>query len=85
MRTSVAVVMAVSVLFVGFVAVSQSAENVESTAVNGSNATHDAYNLSTGVFDNVGTYGSRALVYGGVGAIVVVSLGYLVMAGRRGR
>lgn len=82
MRTTVAVLLAITILFVGFTAVSESAQQTEQIALNNSGG--DAWNLSTDVYGGIGEAGSSALVYGGIGAIVLVSLGVLVAAGNSG-
>lgn len=84
MRTILAVVLAITILFVGVTAMSNSAQQSEATALNSSNASSDAYNLSTDVYGGIGEAASGALVYGGVGAIVLVALGFLVAAGNTG-
>lgn len=84
MRTTVAVLLVIVLLFVGVTAISESAQQSKDTAMNTSNATSDAWNLSTDVFGGTTTAASSALVYGGIGAIILVALGILVAAGNTG-
>jgi len=72
-------------LFVGFIALSNAAQDVEPTALNGTNASATAYNTTEGIINGLGQAMSPAVVFGGVGAFVVVVLGYLVVAGNSGR
>lgn len=85
MRTTLAVLLAISILFVGVTAMSEAGQQSEDTALNSSNSSADAWNMSTDVYGGLGDAGSSALVYGGIGAIVLVSLGILVNAGGSGR
>lgn len=79
MRTSVAVLLAISVLFVGVTALSESAQQTKPTL--NSSSSNASYNLSVDVFTGVSEAGGQALVYGGIAAIIIVSLGILVVAG----
>lgn len=74
--------LAISVLFVGLTAVSESAQQTQPT-LSTTNA-NESFDLATGVFGGVGQAGGQALVWMGIGSIVVVSLGLLVAAGRGG-
>lgn len=85
MRTTVAIAIAVSVLFLGVTAMSQAAQDAESTGLNASDG-GAAYNTSVELFTGLGTVGGQAVVYGGVAAIVLGSIGLLWLAGNsRGR
>lgn len=85
MRTTVAIALAVSVLFVGVIAMSQAAQDSEATAMNASDG-GAAYNTSVDLFTGVGEVGGQGVVFFGVAAIVLSSLGLLWLAGNnRGR
>lgn len=83
MRVSVAMGMAISVLFVGVIAISEAAQQSEQRAMNASNSSARAYNVSVDVFGGVGQTG-EGIVWFGIAAIVLVALGILVVAGRSG-
>lgn len=86
MRTILAIVMAIAVIFVGAYALSYQAQGVQDVAVdNGTQATADAYNLTTDVTEGLVQVYSPALVFMGIAVIVLVALAYLVVAGRSGR
>lgn len=86
MRASVAVFMAISILFVGVFAISESAQDAQGPAVaNGTDATASAYNTSEGVFEGVAQVSSDAVVWVGIAAVIVVALGLLYMASQSGR
>lgn len=87
MRTSVAVLLAVVIVFMGVFALSIQSDRVADTALsnNSTNATSDAYNTTNGVFEGVLGAMSPALVWMGAGAIILVSLGVLVGAHSGGR
>lgn len=81
-RTSVAGLMSITVLFVGLYAVSESAEQHQS-GVN-SSAAENASDMADGVFNGIFQAGT-GIVWFGVAAFVVVALGFLVYAGAGGR
>lgn len=84
MRVTVAAVTAITALFVGVTAISESAQQAQPTLSSAnSSAANASYNLSVGVFTGASQAGI-GIVWFGVGAIVVVALGMLVMAGRSG-
>lgn len=83
MRASVAILGAVTFLFVGFTAISESAQQAEPSV--SSTPANESYQLGVDVFTGVGQAGGQMLVLGGIGAIVVISLGVLVVAGGGGR
>lgn len=82
MRASVAILGAITFLFVGFTAISESAQQAE-PGLN-STASNSSYQLGVDVFTGVGEAGGQALVYGGIGAIVLIALGIAVVAGSGG-
>lgn len=82
MRTTVAALLAISVLFVGVTAISEQAQQVEGTL--NTTAANQSYNLSVGVFSGIGQ-ASIGIVWFGIAAIVLMSLGALVVAGGGGR
>ena len=84
-RSSVAILGGISMLFVGIIAVSMAAQSSESTAMNGSQNAQDAYNATEGVFNGLGQAMGPGIVWMGVGAFVLISLGYLVYAAQSGR
>lgn len=82
MRTVVAMLLSISMLFVGVTAISESAQQAEDTAMQ-TNASADAWNLSTEVFGGIGQAGV-GIVWFGIAAVVLVALGFLVYAGASG-
>lgn len=86
MRASVAVFLAVSILFVGVFAISESAQQAHDPAVvNGTDATASAYNTSEAVFEGVAQVSSDAVVWVGIAAVIVIALGLLYVASQSGR
>jgi len=77
MRTTVGLLGAISMLFVGVVAISQSATQAESEVT--TTAETEAYSVVEGVFSGLGFAGD-AIVWGGIAAVVLVALGVLVTA-----
>lgn len=84
MRTTVGVGLGVVILFIGTIALSEGAQQSEATAMNSSSGA-EAWNVSTEVFNGIGQVAGPGVVWMGVAAIVLVSLGILVTAGRSGR
>lgn len=84
MNTSIATLGGASMLFVGVYALSESASQSESTALQ-TDAGGSAYNTSVAVFDGLGQAASPGLVYMGVAALILVSLGILVSTAGGGR
>jgi len=80
-RTSVASLLSITILFVGIFAVSESAQQHQS-GVN-STAAENASSMADGVFNGVFQAG-QGIVWFGVAAVVVVALGFLVAAGASG-
>lgn len=86
MRVIEAVGMAVTMLVIGFFALSEAAQQTKDAAVtNGTNSTSTAWNASTEIFGGLGEAAGPAVVFMGVAAIIAVALGFLVIAGRSGR
>lgn len=86
MRTVVAVLGGIVMLFVGWFGLSEAAQQTQDTAVtNGTNATGAAYNATTGIFEGLGATAGPAIVWMGIGAAIIVALGFLVIAGNSGR
>lgn len=84
MRAILAILLAIVILFGGFVALSYQSQAVGSTVDNGTNATQEAYNFSNQVYEGLGQVFSPAVVWMGIGAIVLLGLGFLVyVAGGR--
>lgn len=86
MRTILAVVLAITILFGGLIAISTQGQSVQDAAVaNGTNASADAYNFTTEVFEGVGAAFGPAVVWLGLGAVVLIALGLLTYAAQSGR
>lgn len=78
--------MAVVMAVVGIQAIGTQAGSSRDAAVaNGTNESAAAWNMTTQIFAGGGEALAPALVFGGVAAVVLVSLGILVTAGRSGR
>jgi hypothetical protein len=76
----------VVVLFVGWQALGIAAERSRDAAVvNGTNESAAAWNMSTGVFEGIGAAASPAIVWGGVAAFILLSLGLLIAVQGGGR
>jgi len=84
MRTSLGILLAITMFFVGVVAMSQAGQRVEEPVMNSSNDTVSAFNTTNDVFGGLATVTGESLAWMGVGAIVVVALGVLVYAGNQG-
>jgi len=84
MRASVAVVASVSMAVVGVFAVSQASQQAAPTVANSSNDTQAAADAANQVFGGLFQGLSPALVFMGIAAIVVISLGILVGVYRGG-
>jgi hypothetical protein len=83
MRTVVAALGGITVLFVGVIAMSESAQQAE-PALNTA-AANESYAAAEQVFGGVAGGGGQAVVWAGIGAVVLVALGFLLVAGRSGR
>lgn len=78
MRASIAVAGSVSMVVVGVFAVSQASQQAQPVVNNSSNDTQAAADAANQVFGGLFTGLSPALVFMGVAALVVISLGILV-------
>lgn len=79
LRAFLAVILAIVIVFIGLTAISYQAQSVEDAAVtNGTNETAEAYNLTTDVYEGVGDALPGILVYGGIGVLVLLALGFLL-------
>lgn len=81
-RTVLASLTAISVLFVGVFAMSESAQQAEPTL--NTTAANESYSVAEQVFTGMGQAGT-GIVWFGIAAIVVVALGFLVMSAGGGR
>lgn len=79
MRTVIAVGVAVCMVFIGFHALGTQAQLSEDAAVeNGTNDSEAVWNMTTELYGGGGTALAPALVWMGVAAVVLVSLGVLL-------
>jgi hypothetical protein len=86
MRATVGILGGISVLFVGFYGLQEQASQTQDAAVtNGTNASASAYNTTSAVFDGLGQAAGPGIVWMGVAAVILVALGFLVVAGNSGR
>lgn len=85
MRASVGILLAIVVLFGGFIAISMAGQSVQDTALNDTNASGDAYNFTTQLYETTGEVVGPGLVWLGIAAIVLIAAGYLVYAAQSGR
>jgi len=83
MRTTVGILGGISILLVGSFALAEGAANANSATSTA--AGNNAATVSQEVFGGVLTAFGPAVVWMGVAAIVLISLGYLVAAGSSGR
>lgn len=79
MRTSIALLGGISILFVGFQAIAEAAGNSKDVAYSAGNGSAAAYNMSEGVFHGLGTAGG-SIVWMAVAAFILVACGLLVLA-----
>lgn len=84
-RTSVAVLGAGAILFLGYQAIGQSAKTHKPDPANATNETMAAYNTSKGVFEGVSLATGDAIAWMGAAAFIMVVLGFLYYAGTQGR
>jgi len=76
----------ISILVVGFFGLQEASIQTKDAAVtNGTNATQSAYNTTTGIIDGIGQAFAPGIVWFGIAAIILVALGFLVVAGKSGR
>jgi ABC-type nitrate/sulfonate/bicarbonate transport system permease component len=85
MRASVAIVLAIVILFLGFHALGLQSEEVRPDMNNSTNLTKDTYNTTNAIFEGVGNTASTGLAWLGVGAVVALGLGVLLGAWGGGR
>lgn len=79
MRSIAGVLIGIVMFFMGVFAWSYQSQSVESTVNNSTNPNAGpAYNMTDGVLQGVSTVGSEAIVWGGIAAIILLSLGFLV-------
>jgi len=84
LRATVGILGAITMAFVGFIALSRAADESRAEAMN-STAGGDAYNATTGVLDGVGQALAPGLVWMGVAAVVLIALGLLYTSTRGAR
>lgn len=85
MRATVAIVLAIVMLFLGFNALGMQSQDVRPDMANSTNTTTDAYNVTNNVFQGVGTAASTGLAWLGVGGILALGMGVLLGAWGGGR
>lgn len=85
MRATVGILLAIVVLFGGFVAISYAGQSAEETALNGTNASADAFNFTTELYNVTGQVVGPGLVWLGIGAVILIAAAYLVYAAQAGR
>lgn len=86
MRTIGAILIGTVMFFVGLFSLSYQSQSVESTVTNSTNPNAGpAYNMTNDIFDGVAQAGGQSLVWFGVAAIILVSLGFLVYSFSGGR
>lgn len=81
LRVSLAALLAIPLLFIGVIAMSESAQQVEPTL--NSTSANTSYSVAEQVFNGVSTAGI-GIVWFGIAAVVVVALGFVVFAGQSG-
>lgn len=86
-RASIGILGGITMLFVGWIALNEAADNSYDAAVtNGTNSSEMAWNLGQTMFEGVGVGLSEAVVWFGVAAFILISAGFLVsVAGGGGR
>lgn len=84
-RSTLGILGAITMLFIGLIAISTAAQQSESVAMNSTNGGAEAWNATTGVVEGVGQAAGPAVVYGGVAAVILIALGllYVSTAGAR--
>ena len=86
MRATVGILGGISVLFVGFMGLAEQAGQTEDAAVtNGTNSSAEAFNATTEVFGGLGQAAGPGIVWMGIAAVILIALGFLVVAGNSGR
>lgn len=79
-RSTLGILGGITMLFIGVIAVSQAAQQSESTAMNSTNGGAAAWNATTGVVEGLGQAAGPAVVYGGVAAVILIACGLLYAA-----
>lgn len=83
MRATVAILMVIVILFLGITALNTASEgSYDNAVVNGTERSADAHNLTDRTFGQMGEAFAPAVVYGGIGALVVLASALLVGATR---
>lgn len=85
MRASVAIVLGIVMLAVGFQAMSLQSQDVAPDINNSTNTTTDAYNATNDVYTGLATTFSTALPWMGFAAIILLAGGFLVTTGGAAR
>jgi len=85
MRVTVAIVMALVILLAGFYAFSMSSQDVQPTVNNSTNMSQDVLNMTDGIYEGTGNTLATMLPWMGMGAVILVSGGFLVAVHNRGR
>jgi ABC-type Fe3+ transport system permease subunit len=75
-RLSVAVVLVIVITFIGFTAISQSANSVENTT--DTEMQNETFNATEGIYDSTGNAVSLTVVWGGVAAFLLAACGVAV-------
>lgn len=81
MRASVAIVLGIVMLAVGFQALSLQSQDVAPDINNSTNTTNDAYNATNDVYTGLGGTFATALPWMGFAAIILLAGGFLVTTG----
>ena len=86
MRATGAVLVVIGVLAVGFAALSYQGQAVKDAAVaNGTSASANAYNITTGTFEIAGQGVAQMLLYGGLAVVAFLAVGLVIKYGMGGR
>lgn len=78
MRASIGILGSIAIFFVGLVAVGLEADSVQSSALNASNTSSNAYNATRGVFEGIGAVGGQAIAIVGVIVFLLLCAGIWV-------
>jgi len=84
-RSTVAIVLGIVMLFVGYHALGLQSQNVKPDMANSTNFTTDAYNTTNAVFEGTAQAITPAMTWFGMAAIVLLAGAYLVFMGSGGR
>ena len=85
MRTIIGAMGGIVFLVVGFFSLQSLATSTQEQALNASNQSAEAYNVSTDVFGGIGQAAGPGIVWFGIAAVILVALGFLVYSGSSGR